>query len=277
VFESLANYMHWWMLPLLFVFLLGWLLGCGQLLRFSLQRRLEERHPRSLAVCVFHVLLAGGFAAVSGLVVTYLVYQLGARADAKLVLPAATAGFVVMPIVAYLILLAMLNLSARQTLAAAVPPLGGLVALTVVLGLGAGIPARILRTREVRQQRSVGQLLRIYGAITGQFETSFGRAPEDLRELVEKNILDAKHLQSPGLPDAEIGFFYLSTPTVRDEDAQSKRLFACERRGSHDGRGRAVVYTDGDAEWVTEGRFQQLLKRPENKEFAEALRALENR
>ncbi len=275
MFEKLGHYTHWWMLPMLGLFLAAWLIGGGYLLRASLHKKLAQRRPPRVGQCVLHMFLAGTAAGLAGLVVAYLLYVIGSRADTRLLLPAGLAALLVMPLVAYLMLFGLLNLSARQSLSVALPPVGGLILLTLVLGAAAGIPAIIIRHRERDQNLALRNLLLIHRAAVGSYEPSFGKPPRDLSELVERNYFDAKVLQSPGLPGRQVGFFYLPTPARGKDDPNSRRIFACDMLGSHGGRGRAVVLVSGQPMWLKEKAFQALLDEPDNEQFAEALRAAE--
>ncbi len=275
MFEKLGNYTHWWMLPMLGVFLGAWLIGGGYLLRASLHKKLAQRRPPRVGQCVLHMFLGGTAAALAGLVVAYLIYVIGSRADTMLVLPAGLTALLIMPLVAYLVLFGLLNLSARQSLSVALLPVGGLILLTVVLGAAAGIPAIIIRQRERDQNLALRNLQLIHRAAVGSYERNFGKPPRDLSELVERNYFDAKVLQSPGLPGRQVGFFYLSTPARGKDDPNSRRIFACDMQGSYGGRGRGVVLVSGEPMWLKEKAFQALLGEPDNEQFAEALRAAE--
>jgi len=275
VFDKLAGYMHWWMLPMLAVFLAAWLIGCPYMLRSALHRKLQRRRPPQFGQCLVQVMVSGACGALAGLVVFYLIFVIGARLEVRLWILGAIVAAMIVPVVTVVLLMAMLEMPLGDTVEVSLRPLGALMILGLVLALGAGIPARLIRQRDIRRAEAVGNLVRIYQAIVGSYERVLGRPPTDLRQLVEKNYLDAKYLISPNFPDRQVGFFYYPTPTVGGDERQSQKLFACEFLPPGSKGGRAVIFVDGRAEWVPGRQFERLLALRENEQFAQALRHAE--
>ena len=55
----------------------------------------------------------------------------------------------------------------------------------------------------------------------------------------------------------------------------SPQMLACDLRRNYEGRGRNVIFNNGEFRWMTEDEFQRNLTVRQNADFAEALRAVE--
>ncbi len=93
-------------------------------------------------------------------------------------------------------------------------------------------------------------------------------------------------LKCPERPDLSIGYFYMPVEpldfdlrTWASAESDKTAIRACDYRASHEGRGRAVMFVSFNARprWVPEPEFQELLNRPENKTFKEALEKAEGK
>lgn len=67
-----------------------------------------------------------------------------------------------------------------------------------------------------------------------------------------------------------VSYFY--HPPV--PDARMNTVIACDLRGNHKDHRNVLTY-DGHVSWLSEQEFQDLLKKPENADFARALREAE--
>ncbi|MFW6065976.1 MAG: hypothetical protein ACOC9S_04075 [Planctomycetota bacterium] len=89
--------------------------------------------------------------------------------------------------------------------------------------------------------------------------------------LVDEQLIASGHLQCPSSShDRQIDYFYHPPK----QDAYPGTLVVCDFRGNHDGY-RNFVDAGGTVSQVSEDEFQELLKKPENADFARALREAE--
>lgn len=282
---SARDYLFMWQLPLLLVFLGGWVFGGGWLLHRTVQRLAGGDRKATLPRCVVAVLLAGLGGAFGGAVLFGLINKIGAVTDAELLIPGLVIGALVALVLGYLVIYAMFSMSAKRTLKVAAVPMVGVVLLAGVVAAAAGVPAWYIRQGQIARDSAEQRLRYIHAAVRNyQLDRAaggrLGPMPPSLDVLVQERIVDAKILKSPGLPDRDKAFFYHPPAELTFGEADSK-LLACEV-ASHDG-GRAVLLirpapgddTRGEARWLSDEEFEQLLQEPQNREFAEALRAAE--
>jgi hypothetical protein len=96
------------------------------------------------------------------------------------------------------------------------------------------------------------------------------RFPKDINVLIEKGLITAEAFECPS--DAHDGpsyFHYFPTKTPR---WSSRAVMVCDVKGNHPRDGRAVCYMSGAVNFVSESEFQRLLARPENADFARAMK-----
>lgn len=268
---SVRDYFFVWQLPVLLGYVVLWLLLGGYLLRKPLREHLDRRKA-TLGHAVVAMLLSGLAAGFAGAViavsyVSFVEPKTVAAAVGGLV-AVAVAGLVV----TFLVLYAMFNLSARQTVRVAAPALGALVLVGAALAAVAGVPAYIARQREVRIGMSQHDLA-VISVQVALYRSRFGHYPESLTQLLDEEWLTDAQVRNPA-SDREVAYFYAPPPP----DAPDDRLLACDYVENQRGRGRVVAYVDGrPPQWLTSGQFRQLLAEPVNADFAEGLRSAEGR
>ncbi|MGC9453346.1 MAG: DUF4190 domain-containing protein [Phycisphaerae bacterium] len=159
-------------------------------------------------------------------------------------------------------------------------PRTGMAVAGIVLGLllpTVVMPALMLpvlsRTRE--QARRIVCLTNLSAIARAMDEYSFeydDHFPADLDILVEERYLyDRDIFRCPSaVSDRRSDYFY-HPPAP---DAPPHTLVMCDLRGNHEDY-RNVLTSDGSTDRVSEDEFQQLLKKPENADFARALREAE--
>ena len=267
----------WWWPPAIVIFIAGWIFGGGLLLRRSIRHRSPNAKADVLR-CLLGIALAGAAGALSGLIVFLLLRTIGATAGVSLVIPALILGAATILAVGYVCLYATFTLSAKETLLASAPAAGAVLALAIVIGLASSLPSYYLRHRDLRQQRARGALQELAIAI-GSYQRDLraaglpekdARPPESLDVLVEQNKIAVQKIRPAG-PDGPAKYFYLQPPADAPLQPGVPVLMVCELL-AHDG-GRAVLYVDKNASWVSNKDFEALLARPENLRFAEAFRA----
>ena len=92
--------------------------------------------------------------------------------------------------------------------------------------------------------------------------------------------MDPEWAKSPANPSRKIGFFYLQPDRLGRANRETQKILACDfgdNFADYPSPGRVVLYTHGNPGFMAEPSFQSLLKKPENKEFAEALKKAEGK
>jgi hypothetical protein len=219
-----------------------------------------------------------GFAA---LFAAYVVYQLfgtiGERLlQTDLAIPGMILGAAAGAVLYFIVLYTMYHLPFAQVVKLGLIPLVITVVAGAATGAGMYFPAKPIRERQVRQQRASEALGRgVFPAIR-RFNNTFGRPPEDLKELVERDMLTMDFIVSPAREDEgdKVGYFYLPPETLSPAQGEQRPMVA-DWRSNWDDHGRWVLFTDGTVRWFDADAFQRFLNRDENQRFAEALRKAE--
>ncbi|MHC4983341.1 MAG: hypothetical protein ACYTF6_09265 [Planctomycetota bacterium] len=270
---------YWWWLPAIILFIVAWVFGGGYGLWLSIRRHKPDANV-TLGRSIMCVLAAGSAGAFASGIVLWLLRTAGRTAGVSLAIPGLILASVAMAVMAYLVLFAMLSLSAKETLAASILPGAGVLLLGVATALAAGLPARhALRSRAalararagaVRDLVRISQALQAYEARSrGQTPPAEGpHLPEQLEQLAREGIADESILP-PSEPGKPPKYFYLRPPLGRI--SEDSRLMACEFRGHHGGR--AILMANGQPQWAGEDEFRRLLELPENGEFTKGYRA----
>ncbi len=268
---GIGNYLHLWQLPFIFVFFAGSVFGSGYLVHRVLRKQGFSRRLK-LGRSILATFLAGLSGAFGGGVafITVGVFL----ADIPGAVVGAVAAILVTGGVAYLVLYTMFNISAKKVLFAWLPAFGFTLLLGSAVAVACSVPAYFIRQKELRRNDSVINLMYIHKGYRS-YMGKYRQAPKDLKELVDKKLLEASSLRSPVNTGREIGYFYLKT--LPKADLELQEILACDYGDNDDGTGRAVVLVRGDCTWCPEAEFQLLLKREENAAFAKALRAAEEK
>jgi len=271
-----------WQLPLLAVFLFGWLLGGGYLLHRYLRGALPRRGA-TMGRCVLASLLAGGAVLIAAGAVFVLFGKIGERAEMDLRIVGGALGIIGGVPMWFLVLYVMFPLPIVRIVRVGSPAAGGVLLLALVVGAGVILPARALNLREVRKLQSINRLQMIHDLIHRNFDLIEASLEQPLatvrdplgelarKKLAGKRILSPSQLRSPCDPQREIGYFYrLARSLPRDE--RTPELQACEFSHAGSDAGRVVLFRNGYCDWVPASEFERLLSLEENKEFAAAFR-----
>ncbi len=102
-------------------------------------------------------------------------------------------------------------------------------------------------------------------------EDRHGAPPANLDILVEQELLSREKLRCPAAEGRGYDDYFYHPPA---DGAPPRTLIACDFRDNHNDRRHVLDYY-GRVDWMTEQSFRELLERPENADFARALRKAE--
>ncbi len=269
---ALSDYVFVWQLPLMLAFLAAWLIAGPFLARRALERHTElPRSKRRMGRCAQFSFLATGTGLLALLVVAGFFFAVGGKLQEKILFTALGAALAVPAMLAmsWAVGLSMLALPAKRVLRIVVTTTGPMAILLVVLGAGAAVPAWYARQDNLRRDQCRYKLVELDHAL--RMYAARGEEAPSLSSLVESKLLQPQGLVCPGRPDAEVGYLYLPSRSAPRRERQDI-IRACDRRGNH-GSKRVVLFTDGRVEFLSQGEFQDLLKRAENQELAKLVAA----
>jgi hypothetical protein len=270
IIAAWQEYIYVWHLPFIALFLVGWVVGGGFVLRWSLRRKAVEIPGRKIRLgrCIRDSFLAGLGGGFAGVVAFSLVYFIGQRMDAELVIPGAALGLVSLVMMTYLVFVAMYDMPWRRLVSAATPTVGVIVLLGGIVGVAGGVPA-YYATAEKREEDVCRNHLSLIRALAERSAAYTKNRPASLQELLDKKVVtNPDLLRCPAQPGNPAGYAYVCLKP----DASKKSILACDARPVHNG-GRMVILLSGECQWFSEKEFQDLLNRPENKPIAGVLRA----
>jgi hypothetical protein len=131
---------------------------------------------------------------------------------------------------------------------------------------GGGARKSALRSICMSNLRSLGNAVMMYE------NNNHGEPAPDLPALVAAQYTSSALFVCPQANSGRpCDYFYFPPPA----GVQDGRLMMCDLAGNHGPDGRSVLTAGVSCKWVTEADFQALLARPENAEFAAALKAAE--
>jgi len=153
------------------------------------------------------------------------------------------------------------------------------VALIVPIALATSIllpslsRARMLARRASSQAnlKLIGSACRLYG-VEHQDADGVEQFPPTLQPLIDRDIITEKTLLYPGLESGRASDYFYYPQGHHQKPGGA--LLACEY-GDCNKEGRNVLQINGAVIWMEEPEFQASLARPENVEFAIALRKAE--
>ncbi|NBB95003.1 MAG: hypothetical protein GVY16_04605 [Planctomycetes bacterium] len=282
ILAAMNDYLRLWQLPLFGVFLFGWLVGGGYLFHHTLSMRVKTRKGVPFGRGVLISLLSGMAGALAGAVL----YKVGAvtmppapPAPGEPPVPISILGVILgiigYAVVAWLVVFAMMKLSAGQVLSASLRPIGATIGLAIAIGLGCAIPA----ARQVKRERAQFELMRqnmehmkaLYRWIYRRAE---GEPVATLAQLKTYPGFDETLLKNPARPDMDIGYFYHPSPSTRLQPDPTPGLLMTDYANTYAGMDeRIVLYNNGEIKQLNDAAFQIELNDPVNAEFAEAYKA----
>jgi hypothetical protein len=272
VLGKLQEYLYLWQLPFIGVFLVGWILGGGYLLRGSVRKALPEMRRRiTLGRCVLVSILSGTTAMGAGIAVYLLVNGLGEKIDADLQIVGVIAAIPVAAVMAVLSVYATFHLSLAKSARVLAPTAAMVVVLGGVLGSVTGVLAYGIHQRQVRERTSLGNLQKVSQALS-EYEGQKFSLPADLKTLVSGNYLLTRYLRSASIPGRDVGFFYLPSEWSPG-DQTSLKILICELPPVLAANRRTLLFVNGERTFADKDELQALMERPENAEFAKAFEA----
>lgn len=269
---AINDYTHIWQLPLLLIGVVGWLVWGGMLFRNS-ARRVTGQSRIGLGRGVGIAGASGFCGTLGGAIVAYIVVNALKNSAGIMVstLIGGAAGLAMYLLLTYLVVYTMHGtLHAKEVLTLCIKPLAIIVSLNIVVGLLCIVPAYIQRQGEIEQlqlQRDVQQrMCDVYDVL----RRNAINPPKTLQELVDAKKIEQKMIQMSG--DNPKTFFYNSLRIPSSPNV----ILLCTYKDDIEG-GRMVLLSSGKCSFIQKNGFSELLKREENKEFAEALKKAEGK
>ena len=258
-----------WQLPLMALFLVGWLLGGAYLIQ-RLFKAHTTRRTSAYAHCVKVSFLSGGAAWLAAGAVYVLIITIAERYDTTYnylgLIPAVLTAVAMF----YLVLHASFDLPMSVVAPRSGIVVGAIILLGLAVAIGVFLPAQSLLIRQVRRNKSVTNVFRINAAVD-KYEKAFAKPPSSLGALVDSNTIEPRDLQCPSVPDRKIGYFYLPVPTLAREQKGDK-LRLCEFTTDETKPGRIVLFATGQVLRTGPADFERLLGLEDNRLFAEKFR-----
>ena len=278
---TISDYLYpAWQLPMIALLIAVWLIGGSLLLRRSLR---PIDHRVKLGKCLLWIFLAGCIAALAGGVLALAVYKIAQAGSGTITVSLGTyitsgaVGFVAAIVAVFLFIYAMLNLPFKQSLAISWKPVSLMMATALVVAIGCIVPAYWLRLGDGAKTLCLRDHLSPIYQVLVTYDSKHTTPIASLKELEDSNAITPDILRCPGKPQREIGYFYFPRRTeAHFQNIPSNKILMCDFKGNHRG-GRNVLMTDGMAQWYEEGAFGDMLNKPENKAFAEALKEAEQK
>lgn len=270
---AINDYLFLWQLPVGLVLLLAWAGGGGYLLHRAVRADLARRKG-SLGRCLVVSFLAVAAGVAAGGIILLLVASIGKRIGGGLRWPAVALGMASFLAIQFVVLCASFELPVKRLLRTWLAAYAPAAVLTVVAVVPAGWYAHKARQADAAQQHSLQALRHIHQGIRYQYVAQLREAPPTLQQLVDDTVIEQRALQCRDNKGRPVDYFYLPAPLPRASE-DSRRILACDFIDNHDGRGRAVLFTDGSAEWCPGEELPAVFDLPENRAFAAALRKAE--
>lgn len=274
-----SDYIQLWQVPIIMLFVFGWLVGGGFAFHHYLSKYTERKVKLGKGILVSF--LAG----LTGVILGFLAYKVG-----QLLLPppkdldaipiswlGLLLALVFYLLSSYLVVYAMFSLHAGEIFSASVPAIGGVVLLAAVLF----IPTGYFANRQVKEKRQQEKMQALTQQNMINIFSGLRRRPNDLptrlEELLKLEGFDAAYLKSPANDTREIAFFYHRPKNglLRAEEGEEDKILLCDYKGNLQGGVRAVMFMNGKTVILLEEIFQGILNKPINEDFAKALRVAE--
>jgi len=260
-----------WQLPLMALFLVGWLLGGGYLIQ-RLFKPHSTRRTSAYGRCVRVSFLSGGAAWLAAGAVYFLIITIAKLYDTTYNYLGLIPAILIAMVMFYLVLHASFNLPTSVVVTRSGIVVGAILLLGLAVAAGVFLPAQALLLGQVRRNRSVTKVFRIKEAVL-EYEKACAKVPSTLGALVDSNMLEPRDLRCPSVPDRKIGYFYLPTPSVgRDEQKDPEKLRLCEFTSEETKAGRIVLFANGEVRRTVPADFERVLGLEYNRLFAEKFR-----
>jgi prepilin-type processing-associated H-X9-DG protein len=265
------EWLYWWQLPL-FVFLVLPVLvfGGGSLLYVG--GRFCARAPKAT---YWRSVGTNLLASLAGFLLWAILPALGRAAAGPLgAMLGGVLGGVGALLVTWLIIMGMFGTTFGKAILAWLPTLG--TGVLMVPLLAATLVPTLQQANELTNRTVCMSNLHSIGlAMTLYRGANDNRPPADFQALIadgQPPKLFVCPSVDPAARPAGQQWDYFHLPP---KDDNANRIILCEFRANHGGRVRNVLYNDGHVAKMTEAQFQAELARPENADFAAALRKVE--
>jgi len=267
VLAEVGDWLAIWQLPIFLVLGGVWVALGGKLLRRSVHR-VATRREAGLARCTVVALLSG----LAGIVSASIGFVLGKMASEAAGIgwywfgvPIGAALFVA---VSYLCVFAAFQLHAGQIAGIWIKSFG----LPLLIAAIVAVPtfwfpyaANQSQQSKLDSMKDLAEIYRKVGTYTA------GRPAMSLEQmLTDDRPLQASYAVAREHPSRRIGYFYCPSSLLNFQE-DSPRLLACDWADNQIGAERAVLFANGRVEIVSSEKFQTLLAKADNKEFAEKL------
>ena len=271
---KLRMWLHVWQLPIAALFVAGWILGGGWLLRTAARKSSSAKVRRiTLVRCCQLSFLSGTFGMGAAAVVLATFMGLSKLTGLPLMRVGLVLGAVVGVLVAWLVFFAALPVTARESLALAAKPMAAVGALAVLLGAGAYFPALRDVGKNYHYHKTVSNLVEICRALDAYYG-DYGIMPDRLEQLVENELISADSLVSRINPHLPVGYFYVS-PGRKKANPPPMQLVVVSLASKRYPDGRAALFIDGTLKWYRGHDADPFLAEDVNASFAAALRRVE--
>jgi len=271
---KLRMWLHVWQLPLVALFIAGWILGGAWLLRRAARKSPSAKVRRTTFVRWCQLSFLSGAFGMGGAVVVLCIFIALSKITA---LPLMRVGAVVAAVLgvllAWLVFFASLPVTGRQSLALAAKPMGAVVVLAALLGTLAYFPALSHIRENYHYYRTVLNLIDIRRALNA-YHRECGVMPDRLQQLVDARLAEPDVLASGVNPHLPVGYFYVS-PGRKKADPTPIQIVAVSFLSEQHPNCRAVLFVDGDLKWFQAVEGDLFLAKEVNADFAAALRQAE--
>ena len=273
---SVNDYLHLWQLPIFLGFALLWLVGGTYLTSWALRRFSElPRSKRQMGRCTSINVVATGSGLAAVLVVSLFLYAMLLKYGyLPLIVSLVVLAPLVMLAMGWAVGLVMIPLPPGQVFRVSLRTSGVICLGMAIFGAAAAVPAWYQRQGELREQGCYGNVILIAEALRNYNDKNPGQQAPSLQTLVQSSAIPEKVLHCPGRSDKDVGYVYLNSFTRVNPEINTEKLVVADRAGNHSGR-QQVVWANYRFGQVDRKYFQQLLTRPENKEFAKLWEAAE--
>jgi len=270
VMSKFQVYLHVWQLPLVALFLAGWILGGGWLLHRATQRSPSAKVRRiSVVRCYQLSFLSGVFGMGSSAITLYIFAALSRATHLPLMAVGAAVATAMGILLALLVFHASLSVGIHQSMAMAIRPLAAVIATALLLGACAYFPARRIFWADLRYYKTFENLKEISRALKA-YDRQYHAWPNDLQQLIDTRLITANLLVAPINPHLPVGYFY-KPPGRKDSSPLPSQLVAVSLISPKRPGGRALLLADGELKLLRHQSANLFLDDETNADFTDAL------
>ncbi len=262
-----------WQLPLAGLFIAGWILGGGWLLRSGARKSKSAKLRQiTLVRCCQLSFLSGVFAMGAAGATLGIFVGLSRITGSRLVAVGGLLAIALAICLAFLVFHASRPGGLRESLALAIKPICAVLLLAVALGACAYFPARSHVMERARYTRTFANLARIRDALNA-YHRRYGLMPERLEQLAAADDISADKLVSAINPHLPVGYYYVRPQRANDQPAM--RLVVVSFFSEKYPGGRALLFGNGLRRWSAIAEAELFLSDEINEDFTAGLRRIE--